>query len=606
MSAEIITLNKSPDQGISVPYIPLSSKRDLKKVISPLGLGVHASADVLYRGANFMRDTVKVARDVNDPGIIEETIVTGVELQAYGNNDATDSKRGELPHEHRSEVILDRLDLNKVDKESSKEILDNLYRRWGGKRDIKKGKSISYYGGKDATPEWIGLVSQYQKASPKADILNKSPKDFVEKGRPLYVEKRQDTTVAESMIRALRSVVKDISNSDLALREYQRKNPLGIKNQYWKDSATSLLFENGKSVNHRTPIAEIGIQGITYDALKMSAKTMSPEDVKKIVSDRYIKRILGKESVQSLFTEDELIKMYTHFQTGEENGLDIVAKIVQKQTLKRFWTEDSENPEKGYFASATDRDPKDPSNKTYRVVDTVSSNAGMLLKSTIFDDLPEKDRQKYVSNITSVLMGPEFLTDVGVRGRAVRYIDLIKFRDYHGAGVVWPKEASDIAQGLRHQGLYGLAQELEKRIINSVNIAGSHYEFFYVDADGKVNFDPHGLRSDLSKVAVEKRVIYGTNIPEDTQAWTISSSYRAKREQGKLLKQKTEPSSWQAELENDLLPKIPSVKLLKTHKEIQDAYPNNCIYSIDTAKGQAYDLEFNEAWWNEEMKTSLR
>ncbi|MDZ4227976.1 MAG: hypothetical protein U1E54_01895, partial [Candidatus Levybacteria bacterium] len=344
---------------------------------------------------------------------------------------------------------------------------------------------------------------------------------------------------------------------------------------------------------------------ITYDALKMSARLLHPQDIEKTVDTKDIDIILGKETTRTLFSNSEIHELHEQFGNDQINGLDILAKVVQQQTLKRFWMEDSDNPERGYFGGAIDRDPQDLTKRTCRLVDTISSNAGLLLKSAIFDDLPEGDRKKYVSNIASVLTGDEFLTDVGVRGRAKRYINLVPFYDYHGAGASWIKETDDIAQGFRHQGLHELADQLEIRLINGINIAGSHYEFFYVDADGKVNYDPHGKKSDSSDVVTEKRIIYGTNIPEQDQAWSISAMIRAKRERGKHIKQVTNPTSWQYALEEELLSAIPFVKLLKTNDEIQEAFPVHCRYSIDTQRGKELDEVYNKTWWNNTNKEEL-
>lgn len=582
-------------------YMLLSSLRDLGKVRSNLGLGVYASANENFAAAHFTRDSVKVSGDTLDirPQIAVETILTGVELQATMANDETDATAGEYHHEHRSQAIIDELDLKPELRESTEEILKRLSTMWGG-----NGEEVTYYGGKDTTPELIRLAMQYQMTYPQHALLDRTPHDFVAEGRRVQKPERQNISVRESLVTALQGVVTELVSSDLTLREFEIRNPLGIKNKFWKDSATSLLFENGQQVNHAAPIAEVGLQGITYDALKMSARLLRPQDIEQVISKEDLEIILRKEMTRLVFSNTEIAEFFEKLKANEINGLDIVAKVIQRQTLRQFWMEDSENSERGFFGSAIDRDPNDTTNKTYRLVDTISSNAGLLLKSTIFDDLPETEKQKYVANIARVLTSDEFLTDVGVRGRAVPYINLVPFYDYHGAGTSWIKETDDIAQGFRHQGLHRLADQLEFRMINAVNIAGSHYEFFYVDADGKVNYDPHGKRSNTCNVTTEKRIIYGTNIPESDQAWSISSIIRAKREQGKRLKQTTEPLSWQYAFEEELLSTLPSIKLLKTNKEIQEAVPVHCIFSINTEEGRKCEQKYNQTWWDNAGKVT--
>lgn len=580
---------------------PLSSLRALKWVQSPLGLGVYASANENFAAAHFTRDSTKVSEDLLKirPNIAVETILTGLELQAGKTIEAADGIKGEIHHEHRSQKIIDNLNHGAKLKANTEELLDRLSQMWG---DVPG--ELTYYGGKDTTPGLVRLVMQYQTQYPQERILDQSPLDFKTKGRETYKPERENITVRESMVNALSSITSGIMNSDLALREFEMKNPRGIKNKFWKDSATSLLFRNGESVNHDAPISEIGIQGITYDALKMSAGILTSDEIQQIVSREDIDRVLRKDNVRTLFSNLEIDSLYDLYSKQEINGLDILAKVIQKQTLNKFWIEDADNSRKGYFGSAIDRDPKDLSLKTLRLVDTTSANAGTLLNSKIFDDLSEAEQAKYIGNIARVLMSKDFLTDVGVRGRAVEYINLVPFYDYHGAGTSWPKETDDIAKGFRSKGLPGLASQLEKRIINAVNIAGSRYEFFYVDADGKVNFDPHGKRSSLSKIVTEKRVIYGTNIPEADQAWSISSAIRSKQEQGKRIKLTPSPNSWQAKLEEELLKKIPLVELLKTHTDIEKAFPLNYIHQINTEIGREWDEKYNNIWWDKIKKVA--
>jgi glycogen debranching enzyme len=115
-------------------------------------------------------------------------------------------------------------------------------------------------------------------------------------------------------------------------------------------------------------------------------------------------------------------------------------------------------------------------------------------------------------------MSDEFLTDAGIRSRALSESKLIKFWDYHGSFVSWPKETYDIAKGLYKHGFAKLAAELENRIVNVVRAMRAYPEFVYVDNRGRVlGISPsaHGHG--------EIMYVESTNHPERIQAWTVSA-----------------------------------------------------------------------------------
>ncbi len=118
-----------------------------------------------------------------------------------------------------------------------------------------------------------------------------------------------------------------------------------------------------------------------------------------------------------------------------------------------------------------------------RLLTAVQSNAGWLLLSSLFDDLPQADRERYVGGIVRTLFGPDMLTYAGIRGRSLRYSNP-HFRNYHEN--VWPMDTFMIAKGLRRQGFQELADQLEARLLNTANLLGANYEFVVVDDAGRI------------------------------------------------------------------------------------------------------------------------
>jgi hypothetical protein len=137
------------------------------------------------------------------------------------------------------------------------------------------------------------------------------------------------------------------------------------------------------------------------------------------------------------------------------------------------------------------------------------------------------------------------------------------------------------ARGLRRQGLLTLARDIENRMINAAAISGLFAEFFYVDLENRVVFDPKALYA-----RVAPQTILGTNIPERTQAWTVSALLRAYLAQGE------EPVPSPTPLEKELLPHGPTGRL---HGDaLAAAFPTSYAYRVDTKRAQAIEGEILE------------
>ncbi len=536
---------------------------DIKKV--DMGHCFSASNSNLYASAEFGRDARQLAVDalIFDPTITKRVVMSLVKHQAWKRNDITEAQPGKFHHEHRELFINGQ----KIPEHSEK-ILRELSAKWGG-----TDEKVTYYGSSDITPDVVSLIAELAKqdlAILKEKVINHDRKKkisikdsarhgiqwvmdrivfgptvtphnnivqkFLEKNHLTqfvptyhnYVLRNIDwmnqkiTTVGQQLRLPLSQKKKRVK-----LLEFQRINQQGITYQGWMDGGTSLIHSSkemqGILADYRQPIATIEMQGSAIDALEKAAFLFPKK---------------GK-----------------HFRK--------LADEVRANVIKHFWMED-----KQFFAMGTDRENKG----ALRKIDTLGANVGELLNSTFFDTMLLHEKQKYISAILTMLFSDEFLTDAGLRTRAKSSAHLtdmsenknqpnspLDYWDYQGAETSWIVQTGRIAEGLRMQGFYNLAEQLDNRIVNTVNLCNFNLEYVYVGARGQ-------LENVVAYKTVSKQTMYprsknldvvtisATNVPEATQTWTASRvATILHRKSHPELTGQTEKESWQDKLEQTIL-----------------------------------------------------
>jgi glycogen debranching enzyme len=488
--------------------------------------GVQASTWELYQGAIFGRDSERVALDLL-PWFENVSLRVIFSLIRYQGMGDNDITEEEVGRIHHEYRHL-FVGGRKVGP-IQQQLLRELSERWGG-----SDKEMIYYGTVDATPQLVRLIAAHCRLHGKG-ILQE---EFIHRNGTVR-------TVKDSLLAAIRWTVTRIEQSDLGLLEFKRRNPRGLRWQAMRDGSIAYLHANGDLANANAPIASLEVQGLAYDALLYGAELLQEE------------------------LPDEA-KKWVH-----------LAHSIQATTLKRFWI-----PEENFFAMAIDRDPKgDP-----RLVSTISSVPAELLETRIFDSLEGKKRDQYISAIIKQMYGPDFLTDVGIRSRALRYHQLVPLWDYQGSKVSWVVTTNIFALGLRRQGFPDLAMDMENRMLNGVNLAGSMLEYFYVDINGRVNYHNYSEKAD------GREIIVGTNIPENTQAWTVSAllGILLRRERAKDVFPSVVTEHWQRQTELSILEKIRPVKLLENEEELTEALPEISSAYVNKEEGSRIEREFLE------------
>jgi len=385
-------------------------------------------------------------------------------------------------------------------------------------------KKYTIYFSSDTTPLFIRTTCAYLKKYP--EILDKK------------VKKKDGSfdTILESVLKAARYIENTVDSDGLIrIREH---NLIGNQFRYWRDSPNSYRDELSKLPNISEAMVILDVQYLSAEALDSAANLTTGEEAKK---------------------------------------WHALAGFIRSATINYLWMED-----KQYFAYGMDQDDND----NLRQIKTIQSNAGWLLNSEFFDYMLIKEKEKYITGIITRIFSDELLTDAGIRCRSKKYMNDRNFHTYHGSWVSWPVDSYMIAKGLRRQGFNNLADQIEARLINTVNMSGVNYEFFIVDEDGKVLLNPNKPRTKDAKVLpIEMK-------PEKTIAWTVTATLRAKKERASRLREEDKPDYikieqeiWVNKLEQEVIAKIKKIDLYETEEDVQrNQYKEPNLY-IDQKTG---------------------
>ncbi|MGI8967917.1 MAG: amylo-alpha-1,6-glucosidase [Chloroflexota bacterium] len=194
---------------------------------------------------------------------------------------------------------------------------------------------------------------------------------------------------------------------------------VGLFNQGWKDSSTSVMYGNGQMVTDH-PISLAEVQGDLYRALDLWAGVYG-----------------AMPEAESMQEEGERLRKR--------------ANTLKEQFNREFWM-----PEKQYFAMALDGH--------HRQVDSITSNPLECLWARLIDD--DKAEALVKCGMSSAM-----LTTWGIRTMANTEKAYNPF-SYHD-GSVWPFENALIAAGLKK---YGFVMETQK-IFDALVDASMFFEY---------------------------------------------------------------------------------------------------------------------------------
>ncbi len=287
---------------------------------------------------------------------------------------------------------LARFQGQEVDDETEEEpgkILHEM--RFAGAGGLSLDRGDVYYGSIDATPLFVMLLGELGRWDPSDQVVER---------------------LLPHADRAIEWIEQYGDRDGDGYVEYQRRNPLGLANQGWKDSWDSIRHADGSLA--RSPIALCEVQGYVYAA--------------------YVAR--------------------AHFaqEAGDEETFRRCS--ARATELRRRFNEDFWLPDEGTYALGLDADKKP--------IATVTSNAGHCLWTGIVD--PDK-----AAGVASSLMSPSLFSGWGVRTLATTMPSFNPV-SYHN-GSVWPHDNAICAAGLSR---YGFVEEAHRVIGAQVDVAAAH------------------------------------------------------------------------------------------------------------------------------------
>lgn len=381
------------------------------------------------------------------------------------------------------------------------------------------GDRLLTYFAADATASYINLVHTYARDVDGAIL------DLI-----LTNKDQERVTVRESVASAADWLLSRIGEDGVMAT--MRSNPWSLTFQTYQDSLTSYAQPNGDVANFKRPLAYIEVQGLTVDALR---------------------------SASELIEEDDRATIWRH-----------KADTVAAATIENFWM-----PDEQYFASALEQ-----GDDGWQQIKTRNVSASWILNSSIFHNLDNEDRERYIPPIVRRLFSDEFLTDLGLRTCSIEQGDPLKnVIEYHGSWTVWPMFTYLAIHGLQKHHMVNLARQLEHRLVNALNWSGGFDEFFVIDDTGKVLWKPTENSVPLLKPGAKGIQMF----PEQKIAFTIVPAMTIAHEIASGGATPT-PRQWQKDLESEILGKINHVELYKGD-ELEAYRPQGSTAEISRTKG---------------------
>lgn len=321
-------------------------QRDLRSLQTRTRYGDIVVGGVPWYSAPFGRDALVTAYEtlMLKPEIARDCLVFLANFQGTEVDDWRDEEPGKIMHEIRQ----------------------------GEMARMEEIPHTPYYGSVDSTPLFLILLSEYLKWTGDLDTFR-------------YLE--------DNVMSALGWIDEHGDLDGDGLVEFRRRSPMGLTNQFWKDSGDSILLPGSRIPC--PPVATVETQGYVY----------------------YAKRRMG-----------ELFLRLGKTELGERLGRE--AEALRRKVEELFWDE-----ELGFYVIALDGEK--------RPVRVVSSNAGQLL----FTGLPAAQRAK---RVIERLAGREMFSGWGIRtlGEKEHYYNPLS---YHN-GSIWPHDNALILRGVKRYG----------------------------------------------------------------------------------------------------------------------------------------------------------
>jgi len=331
-------------------------------------------------------------------------------------------------------------------------------------------------------------------------------------------------TIATTVERAAAWIQSHVANENLLMTS--RSNSFSLPFQTFQDSVTAYSRRDGSLMNYKKSIGYVEVQAFSADALS---------DAVHMLPDNQLRASWEKDKNRL------------------KDGL-----------FGEYWRDDN------FFASCIDANGPD---------DRQTVAAGWTLNTSLWDKLPPEEYQAKLSSIVRHLFSSDFLTSVGLRTRALSEPKILQnVVEYHGSLTVWPMFTFMVSEGLRRHNLHRLAEQLENRMMNGLNLTGNFDEFFIVDGDGVTCLmtDDRSQKTVHMQMPVEKNISFSV-VPAMIVALRYDSPPASDI-----------PLKWQQELEDELLSTFDTInrhsspEITKTLCAVKYVYPRRAVASLRT------------------------
>lgn len=357
---------------------------------------------------------------------------------------------------------------------------------------VRNQQLLTYFS-HDTTATYIRLVHKYWRSTDTAVLDMK-----------VLTKNATENSVHTSLCEAAAWIMSNIDTNGLFTP--MRTNRLSIPYQTFQDSITAYIWDDTRAVNALKSHSFIEAQCYAIDAL---------------------------EDMIEMLPESEYASEWRY-------GVERMKTVL----FKEFWLKDDQ-----FFSSVVAH-----RHGSLQKNGVANVSAGWTLNASFWHDFDSKTQQHYIEPIIRRLFSDEFLTPVGLRTRSKKYSEPLGTAvDYHGSRTVWPMFTFMVIEGLRRQGFYRLAQQLEYRIVNGSRAIDGFLEFFVVDHDNTI----YEIGKKGKRIAMQMK-------PERNIAFTIAPLIAIARRADKVTHVPSEP--WKKALEDELLGAIKVVELeSKTH-----------------------------------------
>jgi len=252
--------------------------------------------------------------------------------------------------------------------------------RFGELANTNQSPFSPYYGGVDSTPLFLMLIVEYVRWSGDTSIV---------------------TELQASIDAALQWIDAHSASNEARFLTYRQEASEGFPNQGWKDSANSIVHENGSYA--KSPIALAEVQGYVYYAKNGLASIYEAMG--------------GAERAERLKAE---------------------AQRMKEQFQRYFWMESE-----GFYCIALDA--------KLEQVKSIASNPGHLLLTGILDE-------PYAGIVAERLLRDDLFSGYGIRTMSTLAVGYYPM-SYHN-GSVWPHDNGMILLGMARRGYAGEAMRV--------------------------------------------------------------------------------------------------------------------------------------------------